>query len=291
MNQRRSIPSLFVFIVWLFAAAWVPAHAADEALVQGFLAKRQLLITEKKIDIPEMSKAIRTAIADGDRLAREGKDVEVLARLLALQKFGPLSELPSLDVQMMSSWAYAKIGDRDSALAFQQRAAAMREILLNRLGSGKTPDDAIKILMMGDVAEWLRIQGLNAADVKSQSHRGRELMAVTYFGPRTAGKRELAYFELDPRTLAQVSAEVSLFTPIPLDQMKPEHRVLYEKARLKREQFLNDKTIPYLALIQVISQSMDEAVVLGKQRKFAEAIAELKNVGTIRPLKRFPYRN
>jgi hypothetical protein len=284
----RLIQNVVLLVAFGLWNALFPAYAADEALVSALLAKRQSLVTENRVDIGEMSKAIRSAIADGERLERDAKYRLALDRLLDLQKFAPLSELPSFDVQMLSSWLYKKTGDSNLATAYGARADAMREILLHRIGSGISPDMPVQAMMYSDVVEWARAQLARITDAKSYPYKGRELLAVTCSGPTTGNKPSVIYFEIDPRVQAKLNLQESLFSPIPLEKMKPEHRVLFEQAMAKREAFLIDMMFPYLELIGKVKTATAKAAQLDLQGKPEEAISVLKEIEVIRPIEGIP---
>lgn len=221
-------------------------------------------------------------------MEREAKYVLALEQLLSLKQFAPISELPSFDVQMLSSWLYMKTGDKSLAAAYRAGADAMRELLLKRVGSGGSPDDPIQAMMVSDIAEWTRMQLARISDVKSYPYRGHELMAVTYAGPTTSNKSAVAYFEIDPRVQAKANLQLSLYSPIPLEQMKPEHRALFEQAKAKRDAFLSDKKIPYLELIDKVKTSIRKATELDLQGTPEQALSALKEVEVLRPIEEVP---
>jgi hypothetical protein len=74
MYRQRIWVWLLVLLSTLSAGVY-GANAADEALVATFLAKRQALVGDAKVDLAEMSKAIRSAVADGERLEREASPI------------------------------------------------------------------------------------------------------------------------------------------------------------------------------------------------------------------------
>jgi hypothetical protein len=287
MNRPFMRTAVLLFFIGL-CNALLPAHAADETLVAAFLAKRQALVAEDRIDMGELSRAIRAAIEQGEQLERETQYGPALERLKQLNKYGTLSELPSFDVQMLSSWLYMKTGDSNLASAHRARAEAMRDILLHRIGSGRSPDDPVRAVMVSDIIEWARTQLAAISSLKSYPYNGHELMAVTYAGPTTGKQPAVAYFEIDPRVQAQFNRQQSLYAPIPLEQMRPEDRALFEQAKAKREAFLNDKTIPYLELLDKIRTSIAKASQLDSQGKPELALAALKDIETIRPIEDTP---
>lgn len=255
--MNRKLEQILILLVVVLALT--PCYGADEALVAAFLAKRQSLVEENKVDVAALSKAIRAAVTDGERLEREGKYELALERLLDLRKFVLLPELPSFDVQMLSSWLYMKTGDPKRAAEHRARADAMRDVLMNRIGSGKSPETPVQAVMINDIAEWTRIQLAVASDVKSSAHKGHEILAVTYSGAATNNKPALVYFEIDPRVQAKANLEQSLFAPIPIERMVPQHRAFFERAKAKREKFLDDSQFPYLELLERVKMSVAKA--------------------------------
>jgi hypothetical protein len=288
MYRQRIWVWLLVLLSTLSAGVH-SANAADEALVATFLAKRQALVGDAKVDLPEMSKAIRSAVAEGERLEREAKYQLALDRLADLQRYSPMLDIPSFDVHMLASWLYMKTGNTTMASAHRARADAMREVISNRIGTGQSPETPVHVVMASEVAEWARMQLARISDVKSQVHMGRELTAVTHSGPATGNKPTTAYFEFDARVQAQTNSRVSLFSPIPIDQMKPEHRLLFEQAKAKREAFLNDSQMPYLELVGRIRDAMAKVAQLDTQGKTEEAMSALKEIEAIRPIENIPF--
>lgn len=287
MNRRlkHTLALLLTLGLW---AGFGAAHGADEALVKTFQEKRLALASGKQIDPGLLSKAIRTAINESDRLGREGKYELALERLLELKKFAPLAELPSFDVQKLAAWLYAKNGDAEQAESYQARADAMRELLLKRVGDGKTPDTPIQAVMLNDIVEWARMQAASVSNVKPFPYKGRELQAVTHSGPASGDKPAIAYFELDARVLARANLQESIYAPIPFARMKPELRALFELARTKREKFLDDSAFPYLELIDKIKRSVKKAAQLDADGKPDQALAALREIEEFRPIEDIP---
>ena len=264
------------------------APAPDEQLISAFVSTREALAADSKVDINEMSKVIRGAISEAESLERRGDYRAALERLKALEQYRPLLELPSYDVQMLAAWLNSKLGDSSSAGAHQRRAEAMRELLSHRLGTGETPDDPKRVLMVNDMTEWVRMQLARVNDVKSYPYQGRELMEVTYTGPETGNKPKIAYFELDRRVRAARGQRNRLFDPIPIAEMRPEDRSKLELARQKRQKFLEDDSFPYLELIGKIGELTKSAYALDARGQSAEALAKLKEVEAIRPIEDIP---
>jgi len=256
------------------AAAPLAGGTGKEELIVRFLNIRENLARGGKIDVAEMSKSIREAIKEGERLEREGNYKDALGKLLELERFAPLADLPSFDVQMLSSWLYGKLGDADRASAHRARADAMRELLGQRIGKGDAPADPVRALMISDVTEWARMRLARIADVRSAPFQGREVMAVTYSGPSTGGQPRVAYFEVDPRVRARAMQRIRLYDPIPLAGMPPKGPEYFELAKQKRARFLSD-SFAYSALIVKIREVIRKAATLDGQGKPLEALAAL----------------
>lgn len=267
------------------------AQSTDEGLISSFAAKRLSLVEEGRIDIAAMSKAIRAAVNEGEQLERSNQSDKALQRLLELQSFAPLTEFPSVDVQMLASWLYKKSGDQTKFAAHSARVQALSELLLRRLGSGATPDDPVRIIMNNEIAEWTRMQLGSIVSVKVQAYKGRDLLVVNYVGSTNTGTPMTVYFATDPRVQARANAQESLFAPIPLPSMSPEHRALIELAKQKRERFLDDAQIPYLELIGQVKSSLKTAAQLDIDGKSDMALVELKRIEAIRPIEETPFTN
>ena len=276
-----------IILALIVAAPLFASTPTKEELVAKYLDLRETLVRDGKIDVTEMSKSIRQAINEGERLEREGNYKGALGKLLELERFAPLADLPSFDVQMLSSWLYGKLGDSGTANAHRARADAMRELLGQRIGKGDSPTDPIRALMVNDITEWARMQLARIAGVKGTPIQGREVLAVTFSGPPTAGQPRVAYFEIDRRVQAKANQQVRLYDPIPLAQLRPADLEHFQLAKQKRERFLAD-SFAYLELVGKIREVIGKATALDRQGKAAEALAALAEVETIRPIEDIP---
>jgi hypothetical protein len=284
-RSKQALVALFALSFWAVAGA---VYGFEQTLVSGFLAKRQAIVEENQVDVSAMSSEIRATVNECERMEREGKYGLALDRLHKLQKFTPLAELPSYDVQRLASWLYFKTGDSYQAKKYQARTDAMRELLLYRIGEGRTPEMPIQALMTSDIIEWASMQQAGVVDVKSYPFKGHELLLVTYAGTLPGGSSGRAYFEIDRRVKAKKNAQENLFAPIPLDRMKAEHRALFEQARAKRERFIDDTRFPYLELIGLVKKSITKAAQLDMEGKPEQAILALKEIEVIRPIEEIP---
>lgn len=287
MNKQH----IWVWLLVLLSAFSMRVHSAsavDEAQVATFLAKRQSLVGDGKVDLAEMSKAIRSAVTEGERLEKESKYQVALNRLADLQKYAPMLDIPSFDVHMLSSWLYTKTGDTAMASAHRVRADAMREVITGRIGTGQSPETAVRVVMVNEITEWVRMQMARISDVQSRSHMGRGLTVVTYSGPSTVNKPSTAFFELDARVQTSTNSRLGLFSPIPIEQMKPEHRTLFELAKARRDEFLNDSQMPYLELVSKVRDALAKVAQLEAQGKSEDAMSALKEIESIRPIESIP---
>lgn len=280
----RLVTIVFALIVATPIFASTPTK---EELVTKFLDFRETLVRDGKIDVTEMSKSIRQAINDGERLEREANYKGALNKLLELERFAPLAELPSLDVQMLSSWLYLQLGDAVAASAHRARVEAMGELLGQRIGKGDSPTEPIRALMINDMTEWARMQLVRIVSVKSMPIQGREIFAVTLSGRSTADQPRVAYFEIDRRVQAKANQQIRLYDPIPLTQMRPADLAYFELAKQKRERFLAD-TFAYLDLVGKIREVIGKAAALDQQGKATEALAALAEIEAIRPIEDIP---
>lgn len=290
MNTQR----ILVWVWVLLCAFTLRVHSAttfDESQVTNFLAKRQEMASGGKVDLAEMSRAIRSAVTDAERLEREAKYQLALARLAELQKYAPVLDIPSFDVHMLSSWLYMKIGDTTMASTHRARADAMREVFTNRIGKGQSPETPVRVVMVNEITEWGRMQLARISDVQSRPHAGRELTVVTYSGPATGNKPSTAYFELDGRAQTSTNSRLGLYSPIPVAQMRPEHLSQFELAKSKREEFLNDSQLPYLELVNKVRDALAKAAQLEGTGKTEDAMAALKQLETLRPIENIPIPN
>lgn len=285
--MRVQFAKLILTALMLIVAAPLMASAPREDLIIKFLNLRESLVRDGKIDVIDMSRSIRQAINEGERLEREGNYKDALSKLLELERFLPLAELPSRDVQMLASWLYEKLGDSDTARTHRASADAMRELFNRRIGTGNSPSDPVRALMVNDIAEWARMYLARIDGVKSTPFQGREILAVTYSGLSTGGQPRIVYFEINQQVQAKADAKFHLFDPIPVATMRPEKLAYLELAKQKREQFLTD-SFAYLRLTTKIREVIAKVALLDQQGKPVEALAALAEVEAIRPIEEIP---
>jgi hypothetical protein len=277
-----------IFVLGLFNGALAQTNAQpSQDLVNVFLERRQALLADSKVDLLRMSQSIRQAISLAEQLEQRNPRL-AFAPLRALEVFCPLLEFPSYAVHTTAARLYLKFPEPDpaAAAAHQDRAEAMREVLERHLGSGSTPDHALRLIMPNDMVEWARLQQLAITDVKEMPYQGKDLQIAQVTGPKTGNKPTQVFFEVQQG--AQFKATASLFSPIPVSEMSAEHRNLLKVGQEKRKRFLDDKTFPYLDLRGRIGDTMREAAELDRQGKPHEALTRLKSLESIRPVEDIP---
>ncbi|MBI1890551.1 MAG: hypothetical protein HYS18_07895 [Burkholderiales bacterium] len=181
---------------------------ADETLVNAFLEIRQSLVQDEKFNVHELSKSIREAVEAAAALEKKGHYRDALSTLSKLEKYKPLTEIPSFDVHALASRYYAKLGDQKTADFHQIRADAMRELFMNRIGDGQSLDTPIRIIMSSELSDWLKVQGGNLIELRSKIHKGKSLHALTYSIPAGGDQPRTAYFEMDPRVRARLLRQI-----------------------------------------------------------------------------------
>jgi hypothetical protein len=264
------------------------AYAADESLVTQLMERRAALVEQGRIDVPAMSMTIKKVVTDTERLEKLGQYQEALTQLRTLEQYGDLTQIPSHNVQMLASWLYMKTGNKEQAAVHTARADAMRTILDQRIGSGRTGDDPVRVVMAQEISEWVQMRLARLVGVKPYDVHGQQLLAVTYQGGFGMGQEPAtAYFLVDPRVRAKMMEGTRLFRPIPLSELNAEHRAALEQARASRERFLTDRHFPYLELQAKIRTALQEAKRMMATEP-AQAMAALREIETLRPIEDIP---
>lgn len=287
----RSWSVRLICVLWLCSGA--PAMAQfpaepSQALVAAALAQRQALFDGRGMDVPKLSQDIGAAVREGEKLEREGQYQQALDRLLALEKYMPLAEVPSFDIQMLASWLYAKLGRNETAQQHRECAAAYQAVLWQHIGKGESADDPLRTVMVSEIVEWAKSRLARILDIKSQAHRGAELTVVTYQGPTTGNQPRQLFAEIDKRTRAMSNRVLDRFTPIPLAELRPQDVALLAEAREKRARFLSDQTFPYLELRKLMDNVMNESIKLDMDGKPQEALAKLREIERLRGIEEIP---
>lgn len=279
----RSIAALLLAagLIWQGSFA---AQAADEGQVQAMAARREALLKDGRINVPEMSLAIRAAVNDSEKLLQAGDLAGAEAKLQELSKYGPVADLPSFDVLMLDSFIALKKGDKAGQAVLQARADAMRELLWNRSGAG-SQTDPVRVVMVNEITEWVRSHLGKVIENKPVVVDGKSLQALTYSGLDSGNQPKQVFFLLDPRYMAEMRPP-SLFTVLP--QMTPQMLQLVAAAKEKRNRFLDDMGFPFLTLQQKVHDQVKRATELLGAGKPADALAALREIEAIRPIDEIP---
>lgn len=264
------------------------AAAADEGLISEFLATREALAQDPKVNVPEMSKLIRASLNEVESLLQKADYQGALKRLGQLETYRPLIDFPSFEVQLMLLAIYMKLGDSQKVAVHKARAQAMRELLSWRIGSGESVGNPKRVLMANEISEWVRLQGARVVDIKGRPYQGKELQEVSYSGPSTNNQPKVAYFEIDPRARAAQNRQLRLFEPYPVSTFGPRELAAFNTAREKRNRFLDERSFAYDVLMVKIRDTMKTSMELNAQGKSSEALAKLKELEAIRPIEDIP---
>lgn len=269
------------------AATAQPTSAPPE-IVASMQAQRDALFDARHLDVPAVSAEIAKAVGESKRLEAAGQFRAALDRLHVLEKYAPFDDVPSFEVHLLASFLSLKVGDLAQQRVQMDRATAFAFLLANRVGKGDTPDDPARLVMVTEISDWARTHGGDVTGVKDYPYRGRELLLVTYAGPRTAGQARQFYVELDPRTRAMANRAVQRFAPFEVAAMTGEAKAALEKARAKRKAFLDDRGFDYLRLRDLVNTQMKAAIELDAQGKPQEALAKLREIEKVRAIEDIP---
>lgn len=281
---------------WLIGLLCVAFSAGVSAqtstsIVDQLQAQRQKFAQDATVDPQQLSHAIQAAVSDSMALDQAGNDAEAINKLLSLQKYAPLEQLPDHDVQMLCARFYTKLGNTPEAEGCRERAAAMAEILQKRSGSGATVDDPVRVVTIGEIGEWVRLQSATITDVQGLSYHGANLQKITYSSPAIEGK-PVAYFLINPRVLASVNrTRPGVFDPQPVSASDGKYFVALKQAHEQRTRFLADRSFNYPELIQLCRESMKQAAQLAQQGDINGALSRMKDVEKIRPIREIPIFN
>lgn len=268
--------------------AWAQQVPPSPELVNKLLQQREALFDARNIDVPKLSLDIVAAVREGEKLESEARYRQALDRLLVLQKYMPLLDVPSLNVHVLATWLYGKVGERESAQAHMERAGATLQILRERVGKGETADDPVRVVMLSEVTDLTKSRGSRIVDIKTASQDGRVLLLVAYRGASNPNESRQLFVELDRRAQQQSRRQADIYAPIALAEMRPEHLQWLNAARQKREQFLQDASVPYLDLRGRLDELMKLSVQLDTQGKPADALAKIREIESIRPIEDIP---
>ena len=277
-------------MLWLgtgnLAIAQLPEPS--QTFIAAAQAQREALFDGRGIDVPKMSQEVGAAARDGEKLEREGKYQQALDRLLALEKYMPLLEVPSFDVQMLAGWLYSKLGRNEASQQHRERATAYRALLWKHIGTGDSVDDPLRVVMVNELLEWAKSRLASISDIKYQAHRGRELTVVTYQGPTTGNQPKQLFAEIDKRTRTMSNRAMDRFAPFPVAEMRPQDSAMLAKSREKRAQFLSDQGFSYYELRDIADKLMKDSVRLDMDGKPQEALAKLLEIEKLRAMEDIP---
>ncbi|MXN75752.1 DUF4919 domain-containing protein [Burkholderia sp. 4701] len=252
-------------------------------------SQRQKFSRDEKIDLQQLSRDIQEAVKDSTTLDQAGHDKEAIDKLLSLQKYAPLERFPDFNVQALCARIYRKLADERAAKDCRERAVAMAEILQKRSGSGVKPDDPVRVVMIGEVNQWIALQAAAISDIQGYQYRGTDLQRITYTSASTGGKPAVAYFLINPRAIASIKDPApGVFDPLPVTTGDGKFSQAYRQAHEQRIKFLADRSFNYPELIQLCRESFKQAMQLARQGNFDGALARMKAVEKIRPIRDIP---
>jgi tetratricopeptide (TPR) repeat protein len=262
---------------------------ASISIVDQLQTQRQAFAQDNNVDLQQLSHDIQVAVHDANALDQAGKDTDALARLQTLNKYAPLTQFPSVDVQILCANIYSKLSQASDAAACHDRAVAMADILHRQSGSGSTPDDPVHVITIEEIGEWTRSQSATISNVRGYPHNGMTLQAITYASPATGGNATIAYFQFAPRLNTSISNTVhDVFAPLPVSAKDGAYQTALTQAHDARAKFMNDLSFNYLELIQLCNTTQRDAMQLAQQGDYKGALAKLHEVDRIRPIQDIP---
>jgi hypothetical protein len=287
--SAMTLKALFLaFLVCLGLSAHAQLPTPSEDQIARFQAQREALFDARAIDVPRFSRDISAAVRDGEKLEVEKRYQEALDRLLGLQKYMPLDEIPSFDVHMLSGWLYDKLGQAENARKHQALAAAYRKLLWERIGTGASADEPLRVVMNSEAVEWAKSRLSRIVNVKPLQHGGRELLVVSYQGATTNNLPRELFVAVDPRTQRAANRRIDIFQAIPKSEMRPQDLHWLNVALEKRKRLLDDPAVPYLQLRDAIDKAIKAAAELDTAGKPQEALARLRELDALRPIEEIP---
>ncbi|RXV73474.1 DUF4919 domain-containing protein [Burkholderia stabilis] len=255
------------------------------SVVDQLLSQRQKFAHDDKIDLQQLSRDIEGTAKEANELDRAGKGGDALRRLSELTKYAPLDEFPDYDVQAVCSNIYGHF-NRPLSDDCRARAHAMADILKNRIGSGSSPDDPVRVITIAEVHEWMNLHSANISNIQAYQYRDVPLQKVTYSGQSTGGQSAIAYFEINSRAFASITRSApNVFDPLPLDG---KYATAYQQAHEKRIRFLADHSFNYPELIHLCRDLGKQAMQLAQQGDYNGALSKIKEVEKVRPIHDIP---
>ncbi|WP_246794017.1 DUF4919 domain-containing protein [Burkholderia perseverans] len=292
MRKTKWLACLLLFLSAGNQQAWAVAPPdINPATIDALQAQRQHFGDGAQVDPQQLARDVQAAIADAVALDRVGNAAGAIGRLEQLKKYAPLDQFPDIDVQTLCGGLYQKLLKIDLGNACHDRAQALAEILKNRSGGGTTPDDPVRVVMVREIGEWVRLRRGTVKAVEAQQSRGNELQKVSYSTPGADGTTS-AYFLVDPRVMAATMRQRSTFDPLPIDAGadNPYAKAL-RQAHEQRLQFLADRSFDYPVLMQLCHDTEAQAMKLAQQGDFDGALATMQAIEKIRPIRQIPNFN
>jgi hypothetical protein len=309
-----SVPmrSLIIIATLVLAAssAWRPASAqqppASASVPEQNLAwamQRREAVFGAGLDALRLSEDIALAVREAQALEGEGKNQQALERLQQLHKHMPLAGIPSADVQARASILHGKLGNAAQQREHAARAVALVTTLRERIGSGKTADDPLRVVMPHEAVEWVRAQPGKKADLRVSPMSFGSGMLVLNF--KLDDVPVVAYARLDHRlrrpqapasatvppaatSVPSAAAPIDRYAPLPLAVLKPELLAAIELARTKRESYLRETAGKQSGLVDKAGKLRAEAIRLDMAGEPAQALAKLREIETLRPAGELP---
>lgn len=292
MLSRTTSSTLALVALLLGLSLTNPSNAqyagAYDPLVSAMLVQRESLFDNRGIDVSALSLDIGAAVREGEQLEAKGQYQLALDRLLVLQKYMPLRDLPAFEVHQLASWLYDKLGQKELGLLHSQRASAYRVLLHQRIGSGNSPDDPLRVVMANEVRDWAKINLASIASVETTPYKGKEQMVVTYQGLVTGNQPRKLFVEIDRRTQSMASQRMDRYAPVPLHAMSAEDAAFLASARERRARFLADRSYSSSALRDKIRTLLAQSAELDMQGKPREALEKLREIESLRPIEEIP---
>ncbi|WP_321911059.1 DUF4919 domain-containing protein [Burkholderia cepacia] len=282
--MRRLKLFLCLIIVALSSNAF---SQTTTSIVDQLLSQRQRFAQDDKIDLQQLSRDIETTAKEANDLDRAGEGGDALRRLEELTKYAPLDAFPDYDVQAVCSNIYGHF-NRPLSDDCRARAHAMADILSNRIGSGSSPDDPVRVITIAEVHEWMNLHSASISNIQGYQYHDVPLQKVIYSGQSTGGQPAIAYFEINPRTFASVTRSApNVFDPLPFP-LSSQYEIAYKQAHEKRIQFLADHSFSYPDLIYQCRELGKQAMQLAQQGDYDGGLSKIKEIEKIRPIRDIP---
>ncbi|NIF71509.1 DUF4919 domain-containing protein [Burkholderia sp. Ap-962] len=280
MRRLKLLPCL--------AIAFLSGHALAQAStpdIDQLQQQRQKFVRDDKIDLLQLSHDIEDTAREANALDRAGRGSDALDRLLELNKYAPLAAFPDYDVQVLCANIYGHFNPSLSKDC-RNRAQAMADILNNRIGSGATPDDPVRVITIAEVHEWMSLHSANITNIQGYQYHDVPLQKISYAGQSGGGQAAIAYFEINPRAMASITRSApNPFDPLPLSG---QYADAYRQVHEKRLQFLADHSFNYPDLIQLCRDLGKQAMQLAQQGDYDGALARIREVEKVRPIRDIP---